>query len=88
MKIVDAFWISGRGHAILTDEAFTATGFAQARTRKKLRVLEGERVVELEVTSAEAVLRTSGKEFLAFLVPFIEDEVIRAFIVNRDVELL
>ena len=88
MKIVDACRISGRGHAIITDELFTPSGFAHARTRKKIRVVGGERVVELEITDAEAVLKTGGKEFLGFLVPFIDDEAVRAFIVNREIELV
>jgi hypothetical protein len=88
MKIVDACRITGRGHAMITDEAFTASGLAHARTRKKIRVFGGERVVELEITDEEAVLKTRGKEFLGFLVPFIDDEAIRAFVVNRDIELV
>jgi hypothetical protein len=51
-------------------------------------VFGGERVVELEITDVEAVLKTGGKEFLGFLVPFIDDEAIRAFVVNRDIELV
>lgn len=88
MKIVDAGRISGRGHAIITDEPFTPPGFGHARTRKKIRVVGGDRVVEFEITDAEAVLKTGGKEFLGFLVPFIEDESVRAFIINRDMELV
>ena len=88
MKIVDACRISGRGHAIITDEAFTASGLAHARSRKKIRVVGGGRVVELEITGAEAVLKTGGREFLGFLVPFIDDEAIRTFIVDRDIELV
>jgi len=88
MKILDACRISGRGHAIITDEPFTTSGFAHARTRKKIRVVAGEHVVELEITDAEAVLKTGGREFLGFLVPFIEDEAVRTFIVNRDIELV
>jgi hypothetical protein len=88
MKIVDACRIAGRGHAIITDEAFTSSGFEHARTRKKIRVVGTERVVELQITDAEAVLKTGGREFLGFLVPFIDDETIREFIVNRDIELV
>jgi hypothetical protein len=88
MKIVDACVISGRGHAIITDEAFTPAGFAHARTKKKIRIVGAERVVEFEITDAEAVLKTGGREFLGFLVPFIADEATRAFIVNRDIELV
>lgn len=88
MKIVDACRIDGRGCAIITDEAFTPSGFANARTKKKIRVVGAERVVELEITDTEAILKTGGREFLGFLVPFIDDEKIREFIVNRDIELL
>jgi hypothetical protein len=88
MKIVDACQISGRGHAIITDEPFTWSLFAHVRTSKKIRVLGGERVVDLEITDTEAVLKTGRKEFLAFLVPFIDDEELRAFIINRDIELV
>jgi hypothetical protein len=87
MKIVDSCLISGRGHAVITDEAFTPSGLAHARTCRKIRVVDGERVVELEITGAEAVLKTGGKEFLGFLVPCI-DEAIRAFIGNREIELV
>ncbi len=88
MKIVDACRISGRGHAIITDETFTPSGLAHARTRRKIRVVGDEHVVELEITDAEAVLKTGGREFLGFLVPFIDDETVREFIVNRDIELV
>jgi hypothetical protein len=88
MKIVDTCRISGRGHAIITDEPLTPSGFARARTRKKIRVVAGDRVVELEITDTEAVLKTGDREFLGFLVPFIEDEAIRTLIINRDIELV
>jgi hypothetical protein len=88
MKIVDACRIDGRGHAIITDEPFTPSGFAHARTRNKIRVVGAERVVELEITDAEAVLKTGGKEFLGFLVPFIDDEEIRVSIVGHDIEFV
>ena len=88
MKIVDACRIDGRGHALITDEAFTPSGFAHARTRKKIRVACTERMVELDITDVEAVLKTGGREFLGFLVPFIEDESIRMFIIDRDIELV
>jgi len=88
MRIIEACRIDSRGHAIVSDEAFTPSGFAHARTRKKIRVVGGERVVELEITEVEAVLKTGGKEFLGFLVPFIDDEAIRVSIVGRDIELV
>jgi len=88
MKIVDACRITGRGHAIITDEVFTPLAFEHARTKKKIRVSGGERVVELEITDAEGVLKSGGKEVLGFLVPFIDDAAIRAFILNRDIELV
>jgi len=81
MKIVDACRIDDRGHAIITDEAFTTSGFAHARTRKKIRVVGAELVLELEITDTEAVLKKGGKEFLGFLVPLIDDEAIRESIV-------
>ena len=88
VKIVDACRIIGRGHALITDEAFTPSGLAHARTTKKIRVASAERVVELDIAGVEAVLKTGGNESLGFLVPFIEDESIRAFILNRDIELV
>ena len=88
MKIVDVCRITGRGHALITDEAFTPSGIAHARTRKKIRVVSTERIVEFEIADVEAVRKTAGIEFLGFLVPFIADEAVRAFIVNRDIELV
>jgi hypothetical protein len=88
MKVVHACRIEGRGHAIITDEPFTPSGFADARTRKKIRVVGDERVVDLEITDVEAVLKTGGRELLGFLVPFIEDEAVREFIISRDIELV
>jgi len=87
MKIVDACRIDGLGHAIVTDEAFTPSGFARARTKRKIRVACDERLVELEITNVETVLKT-GIDYLGFLVPFIDDEAIQAFIVNREIELV
>ncbi len=88
MKIVDTCRISGRGHAIITDAGFTSSGFALARTKRKIRVVGGEFVMELEITAAEAVLQTVGKEYLGFIVPFIDDDEVLTSILNRDIELL
>ena len=88
MRIVDVCRISGRGHAIFTDEIFSSAGLARARTKKTIRVSSAGRSVEFDIIDVEAILKTGGVEFLGFLVPFIEDEAIRTFIVNRDLELI
>lgn len=88
MKIVDTCRISGRGHAIITDEGFTPSRFARARTKQRIRTVGGESLVELEIIAAEAVLKTAGKEYLGFVVPFIEDDAVLTSILNRDIELL
>ena len=86
MKIVDTCRITGRGEAIITDEAFTLGAFMALQSKKKVRIALEDRVLEMDMLGAEAVLKTGGREFLGFLVPFFVDEKLRTSIVNRQIE--
>ncbi len=87
MKIEAEFTITGRGHGILTDEAFTSAKFAAVREKKKILIAAEGRLVELQIKSAEVALKSGGREFLAFIVPAISDANIREFILGREIEL-
>lgn len=87
MKIVDACRITGRGEALITDAAFTRVAFVALQSKKKVRIAIEDRVLEMNILSTEAVLKTGGREFLGFLVPFFVDEKLRTLIVNRQIEL-
>jgi hypothetical protein len=87
MKIVDACRITGRGEALITDEPFTIRRFIDMQSKKKARVAIDGEVLDLKIIGAEAVLKSGGREFFGFLVPFFEDETLRASVVNREIEV-
>ena len=87
MKIVDACRITGRGEALITDEAFTLDAFMTLQSKKKVRIAMEDRVLEMDMLGAEAVLKIGERKFLGFLVPFFADEKLRALVMNRKIEV-
>ena len=88
MRIVSTATITGKGHAIITDEPWTVALFQSAAKKKKIRVVDGDRAVEIDIKSVEAALKIDRVQYLSFLVPAISDKKIEEFIQNREVELV
>ena len=87
MKIVSTCVIAERGHALFTDQAFSWELCEQLKAKKKLKFTDGARTVEIDIKSAEAAITERGKT-LAFLVPAVDEEATRDFIVGREYQFV
>lgn len=87
MKITGTASITGRGHAIITDEPWTVALFQGLSKKKKIRVIDGDRSVEIDIKSIEAALK-DHIQYLAFLVPAISEKKIEEFIQDREIEFV
>jgi len=86
MKITGVFPVSCTCHVLMTDEEFSSDRWRCVRHRKKLRVADDTREVEMAVEQAEVVIR--GKtEFISFIVPQIQDRAVQDFILGRTAEV-
>jgi hypothetical protein len=86
MKIVTAFTMIGKGDVLFTDQAMASKARRPAVAKKRLRFIDGDRVVELAIKAAEVAKKDDG-EFLAFVVPEIA-EAERAFIIGREYSIV
>ena len=87
MKITGTAFITGRGHAIITDEPWTIATCQSVAKKKKIRVADGDRVVEIDIKSVEAALKNDRIQYLSFLVPAISEKKIEEFLQNREITL-
>jgi hypothetical protein len=86
MKIVTAFTMIGKGDVLFTDQPMAPKARRPTVTKKRLRFIDGDRVVELAIKAAEIAKKDDG-EFLAFVVPEIA-EAERAFIIGREYNIV
>ena len=88
MKITGTASITRERSAILTDDPWTLAKSEDLKSKKRIRVTDGDRIVEIEIKSVQAALKNDHLQYLAFLVPPFTDQEIRKFILHREVELV
>jgi hypothetical protein len=83
MKITGSCHVTGRGHALFTDEPWSISTEQRASAKKKIRVADEE----FDINGLGSALGPDRVRYLTVIVPTITEQRIEEFIQNREAQL-
>jgi hypothetical protein len=83
MKIVGSCFVTGRGHALFTDESWSLAIERRASARKKVRVADEE----FDLLGLGSALDQEKVRRLILIVPKISDSKVEELIQNQEADL-
>ena len=83
MKITSSSYITGKGHALFTDEPWSIAADRNASSKKKIRIADEE----FNISSLGSAIGPDRVRYLVYVVPTITDKNVEESIQNKEAKL-